>query len=598
MADLIAEGTDTKNRWRRTLPEDQPLVLGRTQAAWAVPWDDRISRRHVELRWRHGTLKVQRLATARNPVFVRGQELDEFELQAGECFVIGQTTFTVVNDEVNVSLEVPQPIEEQTFTSQHLEHIRFRNAEQRLEALARMPEVISGAGSDSELFVRLANLLLAGIRRAEAVAIVAIDHREDQSSPIRILHWDRRLAVGGAFEPSQRLILEALRRQHSVLHVWGGSTAAAGGPTMTWNESYDWAFCTPIVSEETSAWAIYVTGRFSSELLSTPPATPSDPSDLREELKFTELVAAFVASLRQVRALQQRQASLSPFFAPQVLEAFAYEDPEVVFRPRETEVTVLFCDLRGFSAESERHAHRLLELLERVSDALGVMTHDILQNDGVVGDFHGDAAMGFWGWPLPQPDKVERACRAALGVRDVLAAAAQQPSHALSNFRMGIGIATGTAVAGKIGTIDQVKVTVFGPVVNLASRLEGMTKILRTPILMDSATAQIARQQLSPDEGRFRRLAVVRPFGLDTPVEVTELLPPESDYPLLTNEHLALYEQALDAFKEGRWSEANELLHGVPAGDRAKDFLTVFIAQHDRMPPANWDGVVPLDRKS
>ena len=109
-------------------------------------------------------------------------------------------------------------------------------------------------------------------------------------------------------------------------------------------------------------------------------------------------------------------------------------------------------------------------------------------------------------------------------------------------------MATGRAVAGKIGTVDQVKVTVFGPVVNLASRLEGMTKILQAPILLDEATARIVRQQVPRDVARVRRLAIVRPYGLDTPLEVSELLPPVSQYPELTDEHLEYYEAALDAF--------------------------------------------------
>ncbi len=153
--------------------------------------------------------------------------------------------------------------------------------------------------------------------------------------------------------------------------------------------------------------------------------------------------------------------------------------------PREAEVAVLFCDLRGFARHSERSADDLLGLLNRVSRALGVTTHAIREQGGVLGDFQGDAAMGFWGWPLPQPDAAVRACQAALAIRAEFEAAAQRSEDPLADFRMGIGIATGRAVAGKIGTVDQVKVTVFGPVVNLASRLEGMTKILQAPILLD-----------------------------------------------------------------------------------------------------------------
>ncbi len=150
-------------------------------------------------------------------------------------------------------------------------------------------------------------------------------------------------------------------------------------------------------------WGLYVAGRFNVERTGLTPS--SDPTDLREDVKFAELVAAMLSSLRQMRLLEHRQATLSQFFSPVVLETLAVEDPELVLAPRETEVSVLFCDLRGFSRESERQADDLLGLLQRVSRALGVMTHHIRQQGGVVGDFQGDAAMGFWGWPLAQQDE-------------------------------------------------------------------------------------------------------------------------------------------------------------------------------------------------
>jgi adenylate cyclase len=273
------------------------------------------------------------------------------------------------------------------------------------------------------------------------------------------------------------------------------------------------------------------------------------------------------------------------------------EDPDVVLAPRETEISVLFCDLRGFSRHSEQHADDLLELVNRVSKALGVMTHHIRDQGGVIGDFQGDAAMGFWGWPLAQDDAVLRTCRAALAIRRQFEAAAKEPESPLAGFRAGIGVATGKAVAGKIGTVDHFEVTVFGPVVNLASRLEGMTKILRAPILLDQATARAVRLRVPTDVARVRRLAVVRPYGLDTPLEVSELLPPVSQYPLLSDEHVAACEAALDAFLAGRWSAAYELLRQIPAEDQVADFLTGEIVKNKRVPPPGWDGVISLPGK-
>ena len=233
-------------------------------------------------------------------------------------------------------------------------------------------------------------------------------------------------------------------------------------------------------------------------------------------------------------------------------------------------------------------------MLEGTSQVLGLMTHEILGQGGVIGDFQGDAAMGFWGWPVAHADAAGRACLAALSIRHALDRMARSPR---SSYAAGIGIASGAAVAGKIGTVDQVKVTVFGPVVNLASRLEGMTKLLGVPILIDEATARAVKELLPPTVARLRRLAKVRPFGMATVLVVNELLPSFSEFPLLTDEHLVLYEDALDAFVAGDWLRALELLHELPAEDRGKDFLTAFILANRRQPPEDWDGVIPMTSK-
>jgi adenylate cyclase len=463
------------------------------------------------------------------------------------------------------------------------------------------------------MLVRLVNLLLMGIPRASAAAVVSSRFKVQSSksegasstlnlepgtlnpasltSQVEVLHWDRRI-LAGDFRPSERLIRQAVESGESTAYVWSASEPRGAGE-FTISEGIDWAFCVPVAGQACAGWALYVTGSFASELSSH--AEP-DADSLQDEVKFAELTAATLAALRESHLLARRQASLSQFFSPVVLDAVGQQDAEAALAPREADVTVLFCDLRGFTEQSERSAGDLFELLGRVSRALGVMTNHILQEGGVVGDFHGDSAMGFWGWPLAQSDAVERACRAALGIR---AAFTESTTTA---FRVGIGIASGRAVAGKIGSTDQVKVTVFGPVVNLASRLETMTKQLRASILIDPPTAAVLRACVPTSVARVRRLAKVRPVGLSAPLEVSELLPP---LPLgegrgegvPTDAHITAYEAALDAFQSRDWNEALRLLHQVPPDDQAKDFLTVFIAQHSRTPPENWDGSIPLEGK-
>jgi adenylate cyclase len=584
MPDLIAQGTAPEHRWRRSLLPGQVCVLGRDPGVWCVPWDPWISKQHAELCWREEQLEVRRLLHARNPIFLRGQQEDQFTLQPGEHFVIGETTFTLTSGRVYVSLHLPQPMTEHTFTAQELQALRFRDADQRIDVLSRIPGIITAAATEEEMFVRLASILLSGIPQCDALALVVVDDKKPQH-PVRVLHWDRRWICESDFQPSESLIRQAVRTGESVVHFWN---AAPDQDPPT-----DWAYCTPVPGQANHGWAIYVTGHFRERC----PAAGEPSADLRDDLKFTEVVALTLGNTRQARLLERRQASLSQFFSPVVLDALAGRDPDQVLAPCETEVSVLFCDLRGFARHSEHSSDDLLGLLRRVSGALGVMTRCILEQGGVVGDFHGDAAMGFWGWPLAQPDAVQRACRAALAIRAEFAGAARRAADPLAGFRIGIGLASGPAVAGKIGTEDQVKVTVFGPVVNRAARLESMTKRLHAPILLDGATASALRTALPWDEARLRRVAIVQPYGIDVPLEVHELLPPEDQYPQLPDEAIRWYEQALDALLDGRWQEALQWLHRVPAEDQVKDFLTVFIARHDRIPPTDWDGIIPLSSK-
>ena len=593
MPDLIAQGPEQQQRWRRPITLDTVIVLGRTMTPWSVAWDDHISREHARLCWQGGRLQVDRLPSASNPIFVNGRQVDSCALRPGEYFVIGLTTFTVTDEQINVSLDVPRPAAEQTFSQEFLREVKFRNADQRIEVLARLPGIIAGAANDTELSVRMVNALFTGIPAAAAAAIVAVDPQR-AGRETRVLHWDRRLVSGDDFRPSERLIRAAIDAGENVVHVWKGDQQRESAG-FTEVENVDWAFCTPIPGEACHGWAIYVTGQFADGGQSGPRVM--EPSDLRDELKFTEVVATTFSNHHEVRRLEHERASLSPFFSPIVLAALSSQAGEVVLAPRETEVSVLFCDLRGFSRTSEQAADDLLGLLERVSRALGVMTRQIFDQGGVVGDFHGDAAMGFWGWPIAQEDAVQRAARAAMGTVAEFEQASQRPGDPLTDFRVGLGIATGRAVAGQIGTTDQVKVTVFGPVVNLASRLEGMTKVLRANVLLDERTARFIRGNVATDVARVRRLAVVRPYGMQHPLEVSELLPPVADYPRLTDANIADYEMALDALQNGNWDDAFELLHQIPPDDRAKDFLTVFIAQHNRTAPSGWDGVIPIETK-
>lgn len=600
MPDLIAQGPNSDDRWRRELPSASSgvqILIGRAGADWNVPWDGKISRAHVRLTAESGDrVDVSCLTTARNPVFHHGKKVSRCTLVPGDHFVIGETSFTVANRPGLSDSPRVGEFTEHMYDHAALRRGGFRDAATRIEVLGRLPDVITRSGTDEELLVRVTSVLLQATPAASAVAIAAVDDTSADSDgeTMKILHYDGRMidAHGVRIEGppvSRRLVQSAVSRRESVLHLWSGHRE--GNADYTVAEGFDWAFCVPLRNESCPGWAIYVTGQFAGETeADLEHSLQNAPVDLQDDVKFAELVGTTIANLRQSLRLERRQAAMRRFFAPVVMEALAGRDTDEVLSPREADLSVMFCDLRGFSMRSEQDSDQLLTLLERVSNALGVMTGHILDTGGVIGDFHGDAAMGFWGWPLDQTDIAARAAEAASRILVTYHAGSDR-----DRFRCGIGIATGRAVAGRIGTVDQVKVTAFGPVVNLASRLEGMTKYFGAEIVVDQATAQSIQSTHSPF--RIRRLAGVRPAGMRTPVEICELLTPaQSSEGVLTDDQIQQYERGLDEMIRGNWDQAQSQLVSLPSWDRPKDILLDIMASHNQVPPNDWNGVIDIPK--
>ena len=117
----------------------------------------------MQICWNGKQLSVEQIPAARNPVFLQGRSAEQFQLSPGGHFVIGNTTFTLSGDRMRVTLDAPKPDREQAFSAAELRRIAFRNANERIEILGRLPDLIKGATNDNELFVRLVNLVLSGV---------------------------------------------------------------------------------------------------------------------------------------------------------------------------------------------------------------------------------------------------------------------------------------------------------------------------------------------------------------------------------------------------------------------------------------------------
>lgn len=646
---LVARGPGD-NQASTKLVEGAVLRVGRApKSGWAVPWDMQISREHADFKWLDGRLKVTCTDGATNPIIWAGRPQREVSISPGDSIRIGMTEFRLdgshaagvdvrsstldttravnagqmtldlsgdeFDGETPALRELPvqsgiEPtvalvsapegdVEEYSYAGDELKHVEFADPTRQMELLANLPRMITASESDVDLALKLVGLLLDAIPQAVAAAVVQYDEtvvadlRSTGADSFelpkpRLMRVQTRDTYDGRFVPSRRLLSRALRLTESNLHIWAGG--AAGGAQFTMSDSLNWAFCTPIASESCIGWCLYVSGeggKDGNQFITE--------DDLKGDLRFTELLAQFIGSIRQVRLLQEQKTQLSSFFSPKVVQSLTGRSAADVLKPSERNISVMFCDVRGFSKKAEKYRDNLQELLNSVRAALSAMTGGILENDGTIADFQGDAALGFWGWPVTLEEGPIPACLAALAVQaEFNKPLAEQ--GLLEGFSVGVGIAHGRAIAGQIGTSQQAKVGVFGPVVNQGSRLEGMTKQFGVSVCIDEATMDFARRLLPRDKARVRKLARVRPKGMDTPITVGEILPPSGPACPITDAMIERHEAAVDAIIAGQWSMAQELLAELPDGG-PKQFLLDRMAEFNNQPPSDWSGSFMLSQK-
>lgn len=198
----------------------------------------------------------------------------------------------------------------------------------------------------------------------------------------------------------------------------------------------------------------------------------------------TKLMIARARANEQLETLQQAFHRFTP---QDVVEDIIRRG--VSTRGERLEATILFADLIGFTSMSERLAP---ELVVRVLNGyFQCMTQAISGHKGHVGKFIGDGILAMFGAPEPNPWHSQDAVRAALSMRAALQVYnVELASEGLGPIQVGVGLHRGTLVAGVIGSKELMEYTVIGDVVNTASRIEGLTRKMKTDILLSSAVAE------------------------------------------------------------------------------------------------------------
>lgn len=580
---LTAESKSPKHTESWEILPDTTMYLGRNpDNDCSTPWDHKVSRNHAELKIQGETLLVRCLQGTRNLIQKEGQKKISTEVAVGESFQIGQTRFRVTSREL--SHPAVKVIERGVGTDTNTTSMLMSPADIRLAMVSQSAPKLWMASDDKELATQALQVLSQVLTGADLLVVVSCKDVESAARP-KVVHWHKDES-GVQAVVSRELIAQAIGKSETAIQV---ETDMLGGPPQQGR----WSFCVPVTAEGVTPWCIYVAGVFGTAADYAPFLTPEK---LKPDACVTELVSHLMGAIRSVRSLENRFEGIRQFFSPSLLESIAGNDSTASLQPQETDVVAIYCDLRGFSKMVAESSGDLHGLLARISGALSVMTQSIIQHHGAIADFQGDSALGFWGWPVALSNGALPAIRAALQIRRVFEQASYEVGGALHGFNVGIGIATGRAIAGRIGTRDHAKIGVFGPVVNIASRLEGMTRKVGATILMDDITAAMAAAELPAEEGRCRRIGKLKPVGFAQHVDVTELLPPESESNI-SDTCIEDFNEAVLAFETGNWNRCRKYLGLLPADDRCRDFLLVQMASQNYQPPADWTGVVPMKTK-
>jgi adenylate cyclase len=260
--------------------------------------------------------------------------------------------------------------------------------------------------------------------------------------------------------------------------------------------------------------------------------------------------------------------------------------------------TILFSDIVGFTTLSEKADPE--ELVRQLNEYLSAMTNVVFQNDGTLDKFIGDAIMAVWGNVKSQgkAKDAKAAAYAALGMRrELLRLNNGWKTEGRMTLGMGVGINHGDVLAGNIGSQDRADLTVIGGAVNLASRLEGLTRIFGVDILVGATAADLIR-----DEFHLRSVARAQVKGITEPVDVFTIVEGRDHNPdqeLLT--WLETYEEGIRKFRDRDFTQAKILfsrfLEFYPEDSLAKMYLERSLEYEQAPPDEAWNAVEVFERK-
>ena len=348
-----------------------------------------------------------------------------------------------------------------------------------------------------------------------------------------------------------------------------------------------WSFAMPLVFVSLSlgcSLLLWQIGYFFNALLAAP----------------IVLVAYITASLLAYRTegKQKRQLknAFGQYLSPDMVSNLVADPSQLKLGGETRDMTIMFCDIRGFTAISEALKDKPLKLTEVINRLLTGLSTDILATGGTIDKYMGDCIMAFWNAPLQQSDHAARATSSAEsmlnhidGINDELI----RDGLASEPFRVGIGVGSGICVVGNMGSEQRFDYTVLGDVVNTVSRLEGMTKQYGVGALL---TGQTVESLVEPEQEKLLEIDWVQMKGKSEATTVYALFRKP-----ITNQEKANVGAMLKAYRSGDFQRSIEELQPLRESEQLGNYAKVMEERakwlFNNPQREKWDGIFRATQK-
>lgn len=541
------------------IPRNQTVLIGRLSESFIqFSEDPTVSRRHFEIEFDPPICRLTHLSE-RSQTRVNNQPISSAELRSGDEITFGaQSCMRVVNktlgnaqqdhsltdsempnapdfeSALECSKESPQLPSQRTAriaiptgSDTFLSSIRSSNADVMFARLGQLVGVLQMAASTATFAEEIAQAAMEMVNLDRAAVL------EKDGQIWKTVAVARQLGTREveSWQPS-RSILNQLATDKRTM--WGRPSKPGASTSESMLELIG-VVAAPILDAHGEViGAVYGDRRI----------TIDRPIIDHFDAKMVEIMACGVAGgwarVEQEQAAVAERVQLERFVTKEVARKLQ-DDPDALLG-RDAEVTMLFCDIAGFSRISEQMSPT--DLFKWINMVMEELSNCVLATRGTLVDYVGDELIAMWGAPLDTPDHAALAAEAAIMMLESLKKL--NSLHKLPNgetTQIGIGLDSGTVRVGNTGSVHKLKYGPLGSHVNIASRVQGATRYLRTPALITGATAEL----LKKSGFSTRRLCSVRLKNIENPVELFELV---SDPGPTWNQLSSDYERALVAWEK------------------------------------------------